>query len=109
MQVPIINLAAQHAEIRSEVDAVFGEILRSGGFVGGQELHNFERELAAYLGVGHAIGVANGTDAIEIALQAAGIGPGDTVATTPFTFAGTVEAIVRVGARPRFVDIKADD
>jgi dTDP-4-amino-4,6-dideoxygalactose transaminase len=109
MQVSILNLAAQHAEIQTEVDAVLARITRSGGFVGGAEVAAFEREFADYLGAAHVIGVANGTDALELALQAAGVEPGDIVATSAFTFAGTVEAIVRVGARPCFVDIKADD
>jgi hypothetical protein len=98
MQVPILDLAAQHAEIQAEVDAAIARITRSGAFVGGEEVAGFEREFATYLGATHVIGVANGTDALELALQAAGVGPGDTVATAAFTFAGTVEAIVRVGA-----------
>jgi dTDP-4-amino-4,6-dideoxygalactose transaminase len=109
MHVPILNLAAQHAEVRAEIDAAFARIASSSGFVGGDDLSGFEQDFADYLGVAHVVGVANGTDAIEIALQAAEVGPGDTVVTTPFTFAGTVEAIVRVGAQPYFVDIKADD
>lgn len=109
MQVPILNLTAQHAEIKAELDAAIARITSSGAFVGGEEVLGFERELAAYLGADHVVGVANGTDALELALQAADVGPGDTVVTTPFTFAGTVEAIVRAGARPRYVDIKADD
>lgn len=109
MQVPILNLSAQHAEVRAEIDAAFARIATSGAFVGGDQVSAFEREFADYLGAAHAVGVANGTDAIEIALQAAGIGPGDVVATSAFTFAGTVEAIVRVGARPRLIDIRSDD
>lgn len=109
MQVPILNLPSQHAEVRAEIDAAFARIATAGAFVGGDEVSKFEREFADYLGAAHAVGVANGTDAIEIALQAAGVGPGDVVATSAFTFAGTVEAIVRVGARPRLIDIKSDD
>ena len=109
MQVPILNLTAQHAEIRDEVDAAIARITRSGAFVGGEEVAGFEGEFAMYLGAAHVVGVANGTDALELALQAAGVGPGDTVATSAFTFAGTVEAIVRVGAQPCFVDINGDD
>ena len=108
MSVPILDLAAEYRSLRAAIDAAVARAIDRTAFVGGAEVSGFEAEFAAYLGAPHALGVANGTDAIEIALQALGVGPGDTVLTVPFTFAATVEAIVRCGARPLFVDI-ADD
>src|SRR4030095_17255285 len=75
--------------------------------IAGEEVRAFEQEFAAYLGVRHALGVANGTDALELALQALDVRPGDAVLTVPFTFAATPEAIVRCGAAPLLVDVGA--
>lgn len=108
MPVPILDLAAEYRSLRAAIDAAVARVVDRTAFVGGAEVSGFEAEFATYLGARHALGVANGSDAIEIALQALGVGPGDTVLTVPFTFAATVEAIVRCGARPWFVDI-ADD
>lgn len=83
-------------------------MIGASAFIGGEEVAAFERAFAAYLGVRHVVGVANGTDALEIALQALEIGPGDAVLTVPFTFVATVEAIVRAGATPLFADIGDD-
>jgi dTDP-4-amino-4,6-dideoxygalactose transaminase len=107
-KIPQIDLGAQHGELRAELDAAIARVVTANAFVGGNEVAAFEREFASYLGVRHVIGVANGTDALEIALQAAGVGPGDAVLTVPFTFIATVEAVVRVGARPVFADIGGD-
>ncbi|MFN8640562.1 MAG: DegT/DnrJ/EryC1/StrS family aminotransferase [Candidatus Binatia bacterium] len=108
MPVPILDLAAEYRSLRADIDAAVAAVVDRTAFVGGEAVQRFEAELAAYLGAPHVLGVANGSDAIEIALQALGVGPGDAVLTVPFTFAATVEAIVRCGATPRFVDIDDD-
>src|SRR5690606_34067208 len=91
-----------------EVSAAAERVLRSGRFVLGPEVEAFEREAAAWLGVEHAVGVNSGTDALALALRALGIGPGDEVLTTPFTFFATPEAISMTGAAPVFVDVEED-
>jgi dTDP-4-amino-4,6-dideoxygalactose transaminase len=100
-----IDLKAQFEAIREGVERRMAEVLAHGGFIMGPEVGELERELAAYCGTGHAISCANGTDALVLALRALGIGPGDAVITTPFTFFATAEAIVLAGARPVFADI----
>jgi dTDP-4-amino-4,6-dideoxygalactose transaminase len=105
--VPLVDLHAQYVTVREEIDAAIDAVLASGAFVHGPFAQSFEREFAAYCGAEHAIGVANGTDALLLALRALGVGPGDEVITTPFTFTATAEAIVLCGATPRFVDVDA--
>jgi len=105
VSIPFVDLQAQHRSIRDEMDAAIRRVLDSGRFVGGPEVEGFEAEFARYLGVKHAMGVGNGTDALQLALKAAGVGAGDEVITTPYTFTATAEAIVNVGARPVFVDV----
>src|SRR3954471_5438031 len=99
------RLAADPAGYRADVERVFAR----GWYVLGPEVEAFEAEFAAHLGGGHAVGVANGTDAIELALRAAGVGRGDEVIPVAHTAAATVCAIERAGARPVFVDIRPDD
>lgn len=103
--IPMVDLKTQYALIRDEIDAGLREALDSCAFVLGPQVQAFEREAAAYLGVKHAIGVANGTEALHLALRAAGIGEGDEVIAPAFTFIATAEAIRYVGATPVFVDI----
>jgi len=105
MSVPLIDLTEQHAALRSELSAAFDRVLATSGFVGGPEVQGFESEFASYCEVEHAVGVANGTDALALALRALDIGPGVAVAVPSFTFAATAEAVCHVGARPLFVDI----
>jgi dTDP-4-amino-4,6-dideoxygalactose transaminase len=103
--IPMIDLARQYEAIGNELLASIYGSVTSGQYIGGSEIAALEREIATRLGVDHAIGVANGTDAIHLALRAAGIGPGDEVITTPFTFVATAGAICHAGARPVFADI----
>ncbi|RIH81776.1 UDP-2-acetamido-2-deoxy-3-oxo-D-glucuronate aminotransferase [Meiothermus luteus] len=104
--VPILDLKREYQELKSEIDAAIQRVLLSGGFVGGPEVAALEEELAAYLGVPQVVSCASGTDALILALRAMGVGPGDEVITTPFTFIATLEAILHVGARPVLVDIE---
>jgi len=103
--IPLVDVKAQYAPFIPELQARFAEVLESGRFIFGPEVEAFEREAAAYLGVPHAIGVANGTDALVLALEAMGIERGDEVICPAFTFYATAEAIARVGATPVFADI----
>ena len=105
--LPMVNLKAQYAEIKEEIERGIAETMTNCSFILGPNVQAFEREAANYLGVKHAIGVASGTDALHLALLAEGIGAGDEVITTPFTFIATAEAIKYVGAKPVFVDIDA--
>jgi dTDP-4-amino-4,6-dideoxygalactose transaminase len=103
--IPLFDLRGQLEELRAEIDARIGAVVDSGRFILGPEVEQFEREFARYLGVDHVVGVANGTDAITIALRALGVGPGDDVIVPSFTFYATAEAVVTAGARPVFCDI----
>ncbi|MGN6551979.1 MAG: DegT/DnrJ/EryC1/StrS family aminotransferase [Pararhizobium sp.] len=103
--IPFLDLKAQYASIRQEIDAAVLGVLGSAQYVLGEEVAAFEEEFAAYCGVRHAIAVNTGTSALHLALLAAGVGPGDEVVTVPFTFVATAAAIRYCGARPVFVDI----
>ncbi|MEJ2525034.1 MAG: DegT/DnrJ/EryC1/StrS family aminotransferase [Desulfuromonadales bacterium] len=105
MPIPMVDLGLQYRELKEDIDRAIAEVLATTQFVLGPQGRALEEELAAYLGVRHAIGVASGTDALHLALKGAGVGPGDEVITTPFTFIATAEAIAYVGATPVFVDI----
>ncbi len=104
-RIPHVDVRAQYAPLIPELEAAFRRTLDSGRFIFGPELEAFEREAAALLGVEQTIGVANGTDAIVLVLDALGIGPGDEVVCPSFTFYATAEAIARRGATPVFAEI----
>jgi dTDP-4-amino-4,6-dideoxygalactose transaminase len=104
MKVPMLDLVAEHAPYRGELLAAFERVLGSGRFVLGPEVEAFERDIAAWIGVPHAIGVSNGSDALLLALQAVGVGPGDEVICPTYTFFATAGAIARLGGKPVFVD-----
>ena len=105
MPIPHVDVKAQYAPLVPELKAAFERTLESGRFIFGPEVEGFEREAAEYLGVEQTIGVANGTDAIVLVLDAIGIGAGDEVICPSFTFYATAEAIARIGATPVFAEI----
>ena len=106
--IPLVDLQAQHAELRAEVEAAAVRVLRSGRYALGPEVEAFESEFAGYCGTRHAVGMSSGTSALVVALTACGIGPGDEVITVPFTFVATVAAIRQTGARARLVEALDD-
>ena len=106
--IPVVNLPAQYHSLKKEIDAAIEEVLREGAFIQGEACRSFESEFASFCGASGACGVGNGSDALFFAVQALGIGPGDEVITTPFTFISTAEAISRNGAQPVFADIDPD-
>ena len=106
--IPVMNVQRQYASLQDELDKAALEVLHSGGYILGPKVAEFEKQFAQYCGAKYAVGVGNGTDALVIALLAAGVGAGDEVITTAMTFVSTAEAIAQVGATPVFVDIDAD-
>ncbi|GAA1789075.1 DegT/DnrJ/EryC1/StrS family aminotransferase [Planosporangium flavigriseum] len=106
--IPLVDLKAAHAEVAEEVETGFKRVIADTAFVGGAEVAAFEEEYAAFTGVPHCVGVANGTDALELALRAAGVGPGSEVILPANTFIATAEAVARAGARPVLVDCDPD-
>jgi dTDP-4-amino-4,6-dideoxygalactose transaminase len=100
-----MDIRGQYEELLPEIKRLVGEVIDSGRFILGPNVRALEEEVAASVGYGHAVAVANGTDAIELGLQALGVGPGDEVVTTAYTFFATAEAIARRGATPVFADI----
>lgn len=103
--IPILDLRAQYASIKDELDDAVLRVLAGGQYILGPNVEAFEHEIAAAIGVPHAVGLNSGTDALHLALRALDIGPGDDVITTAFSFVATTEAIGIVGARPVFADI----
>lgn len=108
-QQPMVDLKPLNQALNEPINGAIAEVLRRGDFVGGEAVRRFEDKAARYLGVRHAIGVGSGTDALTLALRGAGIGEGDEVITTPFSFWATAEAIHHVGARAVYVDITGRD
>lgn len=105
MRVKLLDLPAQHAPLKKELLETMSRVTDSGVFIMGPELDALERELCSYTGAGHALGVSSGTDALLLALMALGVGPGDEVVTSTFSFFATAGTIARLGAKPVFVDI----
>ncbi len=105
MNVPLADLRAQYHELKAEIDAALVSVIESGHFINGDKVRLLEEQVAAACGANFGVGVASGTDALVLSLVACGIGPGDEVVTTPFTFGATTEAIALVGAKAIYVDI----
>ena len=103
--VPLLDLKRQYATIRAEVREAIDRVCESQNLILGEEVAALEREISAFLGVNDTVACASGTDALWLAMAAAGVGPGDLVLTTPFTFFASASSIVRCGARPVFADI----
>jgi dTDP-4-amino-4,6-dideoxygalactose transaminase len=108
VQIQLINLEKQYEAIKAETDGKVLDVLSSASYIMGENVKLFEKEFADYIGIKHSISVANGTDALIIALKALGIGEGDEVITSPFTFFATAESISVVGATPVFADVRKD-
>src|SRR6478752_5369333 len=108
MPVPLFNTSGPLAAIDAEIRAKVTAILDAGVYVLGPEVRAFEQEFASYIGADHAVGVANGTDALVLALRALGVGPGDEVIVPSFTFYASAEAIPHTGATPVFCDVDPD-
>lgn len=106
--IPMVDLKRQYHALKTEIDAALADVLEQTQFILGPNVSQLEKEVAAYHGLPYAVGVANGTDALLLALRACGINAGDEVITTPFTFIATAEIIAQLGAQPVFVDIRPD-
>ena len=106
--IPMVDLGKQFTEIREEIMNVVDQILESSHYILGPKVRDFEKRITEYLKVSDALGVASGTDALHLSIEALGIGEGDEVITSPFTFFATVEAIVYTGAKPVFADIEPE-
>lgn len=106
--VPLLDLAADHAQVADEIAAGWADVLARTAFVGGAPVAAFEDDFTRWSGIAHCVGVGNGTDALELALRAVGVGPGDEVVIPANTFVATAEAVARAGALPVLVDCRAD-
>ena len=107
-KIQMVDLQGQYAKIKGEMDSALQVVLSSACFVRGPEVTAFEEELASYTGAAHVVSCASGTDALQLALMALGLQPGDEVITVPFTFVSTVEVIALLGLKPVFVDVRPD-
>lgn len=103
--IPFVDLKAQYASIKAEIDAAMAEVIRNTAFIGGPAVQRFERSFAEYCGAAHCVGASNGTSALHLALEAAGVQPGDEVLTVSHTFIATSETVRQLGAKVRFVEI----
>jgi dTDP-4-amino-4,6-dideoxygalactose transaminase len=106
--IPLVDLPLQHEQVADEVEAGLNRIMRSGAFTDGPDVGAFEAEFAEFSGARHTVGVGSGTDALELALRAVGVGPGAEVIVPAHTFVATAEAVLRAGAQPVFVDVDPD-
>ncbi|MEN8158187.1 MAG: DegT/DnrJ/EryC1/StrS family aminotransferase [Bacteroidota bacterium] len=107
-EIRMVDLQGQYQKIKSEVDQAIQQVIDSTAFIKGADVHAFQDELAEYMGVPHAIACGNGTDALQVAMMALRLQPGDEVITTPFTFISTIEVIRLLGLKPVLVDVKED-
>lgn len=105
MVIQMVDVVGQYKKIKTEIDSAIQKVVESGQYILGPEVREFELAAAKYLGVRHAIGCASGTDALQVAMMAIDIKPGDEIITTPFTFVATTETIALLGAKPVYVDI----
>lgn len=108
MTIPFVDLYSQYLSIKTEIDLAIERVIKNSAFIGGEEVSNFEKLFSEYLGINHIVSCANGTDSIEIILEALGVGEGDEVIVPAISWISTSEAVSRVGARPVFVDIDAN-
>ena len=108
MKINFIDLNKQYAQYRSDIDAQIRTVIKEAAFILGKEVKELEQQLASYVGVKHAVACGSGTDALQLALMARGIEPGDEIITTPFTFIATAEVISLLRAKPVFVDVRHD-
>jgi dTDP-4-amino-4,6-dideoxygalactose transaminase len=108
MKIPLVDLKSQYHSIKREIDEAVRRVIDSGQFILGPEVKSFEDAIVNYLGTKYAVGVASGTDALQLALLACGIKQGDEVITTPFTYIATAESILKCGAKPVFTDIEPE-
>ena len=108
IDIPLVDLRAQHEQVADEVALGWADVLKETAFIGGPQVAAFEEQYASYVGVDHCIAVGNGTDAIEFALRAAGVGHGDECVLPANTFIATAEAVARAGASPVLVDCTND-
>jgi len=108
MNVPFVDLPLQYRQLKDEIDPAVGAVMTKCNFILGQEVSDFEKEFASFVGAKHCVGVGSGTDALQLALRALDVGPGDEVITATNTFIATVEAITYVGAKPVLVDCTSD-
>lgn len=107
--IPLMDMVAQYHSIKHEIDQAISEVMEKGHFILGPNVAALEKEIAAYLGIKHGVGVASGTDALILAMRALGIGPGDEVIVPSYTFFATAEAVLLVGATPVLVDVEPEN